>query len=41
MRTGTTAVACIQTKREFIGMEKEEKYVKIANERIKQTSLYR
>jgi len=39
--SGTTAVACIQTKRNFIGMEKEEKYVKIAEERIKQTSLYR
>ena len=32
--SGTTAVACINTGRNFIGIEKEENYVKIANERI-------
>ena len=32
--SGTTAVACINTKRNFIGMELEQKYVDIANSRI-------
>lgn len=32
--SGTTAVACINTKRNFIGIEKEEKYYNIADERI-------
>lgn len=32
--SGTTAVACINTKRNFIGIEKEEKYYNIAKERI-------
>ena len=36
--SGTTAVACINTGRNFIGIEKEEKYVTIANERIKNTT---
>lgn len=35
--SGTTAVACINTGRNFIGIEKEEKYVDIANKRIKDT----
>ena len=35
--SGTTAVACINTKRNFIGIELEEKYYKIALERIAQT----
>ncbi len=34
--SGTTAVACIKTKRNFIGIEKEEKYCEIANKRIKE-----
>jgi len=34
--SGTTAVACIKTNRKFIGIEKEEKYCKIARKRIKQ-----
>lgn len=34
MGSGTTAIACINTHRDFIGMEKEEKYFNIANERI-------
>jgi len=33
--SGTTAVACIQTGRKFIGIEINPKYVQIANERIK------
>ena len=32
--SGTTAVACINTNRNFIGIEKEQKYVDISNERI-------
>jgi len=32
--SGTTAVACINTNRNFIGIEKEKKYVDIANTRI-------
>ncbi len=33
--SGTTAVAAINTNRNFIGIEKEKKYVDIANQRIK------
>ena len=33
--SGTTAVACIRSNRKFIGIEKEEKYFKMANEEIK------
>ena len=33
--SGTTAVACVKTGRHFIGIEKEQKYVDIANKRIK------
>lgn len=32
--SGTTAIACLNTNRNFIGIEKEQKYVDIANERI-------
>ena len=32
--SGTTAVACINTNRNFIGFEKEESYYNIANKRI-------
>ncbi len=32
--SGTTAIACINTGRNYIGIEKEEKYCKIAEERI-------
>jgi site-specific DNA-methyltransferase (adenine-specific) len=35
--SGSTAVACINTKRNFIGYEKEKKYFNIALERIKNT----
>lgn len=34
--SGTTAVACINTNRNFIGIEKEWEFCEIANERIKQ-----
>ena len=33
--SGTTAIACINTGRNFIGIEKEEKYFNIASERIR------
>jgi DNA modification methylase len=33
--TGTTAIAAINNNINFIGIEKEQKYVDIANERIK------
>lgn len=33
--SGTTAIACINTGRNYIGIEKEEKYCKIAEERIR------
>lgn len=32
--SGTTAIACMNTGRNFIGIEKEEKYVEIARNRI-------
>ena len=35
MGSGTTAVACIRTKRNFIGFELQKEYFDIANERIK------
>ena len=31
--SGTTAIACINTGRNFIGIEKDEKYYNVANER--------
>ena len=34
--SGTTAVACINTNRNFIGIEKEQEYIDIANNRIKE-----
>ena len=34
--SGTTAVACINTGRNFIGIEKDEKYFDIANKRIEE-----
>jgi len=33
--SGTTAIACLKLNRRFIGIEKEEEYVKIAKARIK------
>jgi site-specific DNA-methyltransferase (adenine-specific) len=35
MGSGTTAIACINTGRNYIGFEKEEKYFNIIQERIK------
>ena len=35
MGSGSTGVACMNTKRRFIGIEKEDKYFNIAKERIK------
>jgi len=32
--SGTTAIACLNTNRQFIVMEKEEKYFEIINKRI-------
>lgn len=37
MGSGSTGVACINTNRKFIGIEKEEKYFNIAKERIEKT----
>ena len=34
MGSGTTGIACINTNRKFIGIEKDENYFKIAKERI-------
>ncbi|EMO59288.1 DNA methylase domain protein, partial [Leptospira santarosai str. CBC1416] len=34
MGSGTTGVACIQTDRNFIGIEKEEEYFELAKRRI-------
>lgn len=38
MGSGTTGVACVNTGRNFIGIEKERKYFEIAKERIDQAS---
>ena len=35
MGSGSTGVACINTNRNFIGIELDEKYFNIAKERIK------
>lgn len=37
----TTAIACLNTNRNFIGIEKEKKYVDIANNRIKEALEHR
>jgi site-specific DNA-methyltransferase (adenine-specific) len=37
MGSGTTGVACINTNRNFIGIEKDEKYFEIAKNRINNT----
>ena len=39
MGSGTTGVACKNTKRNFIGIEKDEKYFEIAEKRIKENEL--
>ena len=40
MGSGSTGVACINTNRNFIGMELDEKYFEIAKERLENTSLH-
>ncbi len=37
MGSGTTGVACKNTNRYFIGIEQDDNYFKIAEERIKNT----
>ena len=39
MGSGTTGVACVQTGRNFIGMEIEPKYYEIAEKRIAEAQL--
>jgi len=34
MGSGSTGIACLNTNRNFIGIEKDEKYFQIAKERI-------
>jgi site-specific DNA-methyltransferase (adenine-specific) len=34
MGSGSTGIACVNTNRKFIGMELDEEYFKIAEERI-------
>jgi site-specific DNA-methyltransferase (adenine-specific) len=36
MGSGSTGVACANTNRDFIGIEKDDKYFKIAKNRIEQ-----
>ena len=36
MGSGSTGVACQNTKRNFIGIERDDKYFKIAEQRIKE-----
>jgi DNA modification methylase len=36
MGSGSTGVACVNTNRKFIGIEKDENYFKIAKNRVKQ-----
>ena len=38
--TGTTSVVSKQLNREYIGIELEEKYIKIANKRLQQQTLH-
>ena len=39
MGSGSTGVACLNTNRKFIGIELDEKYFKISEERLKDTQL--
>jgi site-specific DNA-methyltransferase (adenine-specific) len=39
--SGTTAVACKQLQRHFLGFEIDQKYVNVANKRLEQTTLYK
>lgn len=38
MGSGTTAIACINTNRKYIGFELDEKYFKVCQERIKESN---
>ena len=38
--SGTTAIACKRTNRNFIGIEKDENYFKIAEQRINARTLF-
>ena len=40
MGSGTTGIACLKTNRNFIGIEKDDKYFDIAQNRIKNCTLY-
>jgi site-specific DNA-methyltransferase (adenine-specific) len=40
MGSGSTGVACVNTNRHFIGIEKDENYFKIAEERINSKNLF-
>jgi site-specific DNA-methyltransferase (adenine-specific) len=39
MGSGSTGVACVNTNRSFIGIEQDEKYFKLSQDRIKQAKL--
>jgi len=39
MGSGTTGVACVETKRNFIGIELDDEYFKLAKNRIKEAKL--
>ena len=41
MGSGSTGVACLQTNRNFIGIELEPKYYEIAEQRIKEAKAQR
>ena len=38
--SGSTGVACVNTNRKFIGIEKDENYFKIAERRINARTLF-
>lgn len=38
MGSGSTGVACINTNRNFIGIEKDDKYFEIAKDRIEKAA---
>ena len=40
MGSGTTGVACVNLNRDFIGIEKDENYFKIAEQRINERTLF-
>jgi site-specific DNA-methyltransferase (adenine-specific) len=36
MGSGTTGIACVNTNRNFIGIEKDDKYFEVAKNRIEE-----